>query len=221
MSPDQIGKLSGLIWNGNVDDNGLQVLAKAAAVLWPSTASSFEDIIRGLILELGQLRSAGQQQAKATSENTTALIENTAAQLRQTGGSAAAARAIGGIISSGLGMAPVLGALARLFRPSEQEKVSPLVKYIGPPTIHFEGVVSRLADYRSEGNMPGNIHGIFPGEWPVEANRTGFEPRTVNITVQVHAMDSRSFVEHSWEIAQAVKEAMLEAHALNDVVMEL
>jgi hypothetical protein len=34
-------------------------------------------------------------------------------------------------------------------------------------------------------------------------------------------MDSRSFLEHSDEIARAVREAMLNSHALNDVVSEL
>jgi hypothetical protein len=41
------------------------------------------------------------------------------------------------------------------------------------------------------------------------------------ITIQVQAIDSRSFQDHSAEIAQAVREAMLNSHALNDVVNEL
>jgi len=41
------------------------------------------------------------------------------------------------------------------------------------------------------------------------------------ITVQVQAMDSRSFLDHSDDIARAVREAILSAHALGDVVNEL
>ena len=41
------------------------------------------------------------------------------------------------------------------------------------------------------------------------------------ITIQVQAMDSRSFLDHRDEIAQAVREAMLNSHSLNDVVSEL
>jgi len=41
------------------------------------------------------------------------------------------------------------------------------------------------------------------------------------VTVQVQAMDSRSFLDHSAEIARAVREAMLNMHSLNDVVSEL
>lgn len=42
-----------------------------------------------------------------------------------------------------------------------------------------------------------------------------------NITIQVQAMDSRSFLDHSAEIAQAVREAMLNMHPLNDVVNDI
>jgi hypothetical protein len=41
------------------------------------------------------------------------------------------------------------------------------------------------------------------------------------VTIQVQAMDSRSFLDHSTEIARAVREAMLNMHSLNDVVSEL
>ena len=40
------------------------------------------------------------------------------------------------------------------------------------------------------------------------------------ITVQVQAMDSRSFLDHSADIAMAVRQAMLESSVLNDVVRE-
>jgi 2C-methyl-D-erythritol 2,4-cyclodiphosphate synthase len=42
-----------------------------------------------------------------------------------------------------------------------------------------------------------------------------------SITVQVNAMDSRSFLDHSDDIAHAVREAILSAHTLTDVVSEL
>jgi hypothetical protein len=46
-------------------------------------------------------------------------------------------------------------------------------------------------------------------------------PASQQITVQVQAMDSRSFMDHSQEIAQAVRDAMLNMHALNDVISDL
>ncbi len=41
------------------------------------------------------------------------------------------------------------------------------------------------------------------------------------ITVQVQAMDSRSFLDHSEEIARAVRQAMLNSNGINDVITEL
>ena len=41
------------------------------------------------------------------------------------------------------------------------------------------------------------------------------------ITVQVQAMDSQSFLDHSDDIAQAVRQAMLNMSSLNDVVSNL
>ena len=41
------------------------------------------------------------------------------------------------------------------------------------------------------------------------------------ITVQVQAMDSQSFLDHSNDIAQAVRQAMLESTTLNDVIREV
>lgn len=41
------------------------------------------------------------------------------------------------------------------------------------------------------------------------------------VTINVQAMDSKSFLDHSQEIARAVREAMLNSHSLNDLVAEL
>jgi hypothetical protein len=42
-----------------------------------------------------------------------------------------------------------------------------------------------------------------------------------NILVQVQAMDSQSFMDHSQDIAQAVRQAMLNMNTLNDVILDL
>jgi hypothetical protein len=41
------------------------------------------------------------------------------------------------------------------------------------------------------------------------------------ITVNVQAMDSQSFLDHSDDIAQAVRQAMLTSTTLNDVIREV
>jgi hypothetical protein len=42
-----------------------------------------------------------------------------------------------------------------------------------------------------------------------------------SILVQVQAMDSQSFMDHSQDIAQAVRQAMLNLHSVNDVILDL
>ena len=61
-----------------------------------------------------------------------------------------------------------------------------------------------------------------PAQWqvgrPVPSAAPVYAPA---VTVQVQAMDSRSFLDHSNEIARAVREAILNSHALGSVVSEL
>ena len=45
--------------------------------------------------------------------------------------------------------------------------------------------------------------------------------QTQSILVQVQAMDSQSFMDHSNDIAQAVRNAMLNLHSVNDVIADL
>ena len=41
------------------------------------------------------------------------------------------------------------------------------------------------------------------------------------MTIQVNAMDSQSFLDHSDDIAMAVKQAILNSSSLNDVISNL
>jgi hypothetical protein len=56
---------------------------------------------------------------------------------------------------------------------------------------------------------------------PAGEQKAGSSSTAPQIHVNVQAMDSRSFLDHSDEIARAVREAMLRSHSINDVVSEL
>jgi hypothetical protein len=45
--------------------------------------------------------------------------------------------------------------------------------------------------------------------------------RPTNVTVNVQAMDSKSFVDHRDDIARAVREALLHSHSLADVIGDI
>ncbi len=54
-----------------------------------------------------------------------------------------------------------------------------------------------------------------------EMVRTGSSAPAPQITVNVQAMDARSFLDRSTDIAAAVRDAMLNLNSINDVVNDL
>ena len=108
---------------------------------------------------------------------------------------------------------PLLSGLIGLFKRDKPEQ-PPLVPYVPPQALRLDGAVAQSThppilqvDYGQDG-LPR----------AVQQSGSTYAPQ---ITVQVQAMDSRSFLDHSAEIARAVREAMLNAHSLNDVLNEL
>lgn len=151
------------------------------------------------------LRTVNEVLAEALSSNTQAVVQNSSSR-----GAAGAASDIGktaaSVLTGGLGLVPLFTSLFRLFRGGSAEEPAPLVRYAAPEPLRVEAD-SRLRriDYSQDG-------------LPRVVERAAVAPQ---ITVQVQAMDSRSFLDHSDEIARAVREAMLNMHSLNDVVSDL
>lgn len=78
---------------------------------------------------------------------------------------------------------------------------------------------------QQQGTSPGSP-GTQPASQSGPANglqsQTGSSSSTPQqITVQVQAMDSQSFLDRSQDIAQAVRHAMLNSHPVNDVISDL
>jgi hypothetical protein len=110
-----------------------------------------------------------------------------------------------------------------------------MVKYAMPDPIYFEGADTGSdvsgADYDQMG-MP-RAYGAAPNRASAQtsgnatpgssssSNSTTSSAAAPQITVNVQAMDSRSFLDHSSEIARAVRDAMLNLNSINDVVNDL
>jgi hypothetical protein len=88
-----------------------------------------------------------------------------------------------------------------------------LRRFALPPSIQVNAGVS-------EGGGQGFAVDNPQGGLPRAASGGGQASAAAQITVQVRAMDSRSFLDHSGEIAMAVRQAMLESSVLNDVIRE-
>ncbi|MGA2267697.1 MAG: hypothetical protein ABSH44_04420 [Bryobacteraceae bacterium] len=140
------------------------------------------------------------------------------------------------VLESGFGVVPLIAGLLGLFGGGGTPAPSPLVKYAMPAPIDFEsadtGSDMSAADYDQMG-MP-RVYTAAPQRTSTQASGAAAPDSTgggvpsgpggapaPQITVNVQAMDSQSFLDHSREIAQAVRDAMLNLNSINDVVNDL
>lgn len=173
--------------------------------------------LQTIAVQLEQIRPLSREQAAALAENTRAVAANTAERSGQGGvGAEIAERAKGAATTllRGLTLSPLISGLVGWIKGSKTETPVTLTKYAKPAPLRAEA-----------GLAGGGTEGIAEVDYddsgrPRLASGSGriFGPP---ITVQVQAFDSRSFLDHSEEIARAVREALLNAHGLSDVIREL
>jgi hypothetical protein len=154
-----------------------------------------------LASQLSQLSTATQTQSDTFMQNMQVLEQNTNTA---SGGSSAgaAAQTASGILRIGSALSPLITGLIGLFGGGSSSASVPLTTYTAPPSINFAASYGDAASGTSSGAS--------------QSSGTG-QP----LTIQVQAIDSQSFLDHSDEIAQAVRQAMLNSNGLNDVVSDL
>jgi hypothetical protein len=150
--------------------------------------------------QIAQLQSAYAQQAALITANTQAIQSNTSAQ-----GSHSALNTAGSVASSLFGgfglLSPLISGISKLFGGSSTP--APLPVYTPPAPVAISGTLREPAPVSSQ------------------ANGVPQPPAAPHVTVNVSAMDSQSFMDRSADIANAVREAMLNLHPINDVVANL
>jgi hypothetical protein len=133
------------------------------------------------------------------------------------------------VFDSGLGLVPVIGGLFGLFGGGSPAP-PPLVKYAMPERQYFTGADTGngfgQGDYDQMGTPraynAATAGDSTPGSAATAPGGGGSTGGSLHqITVNVQAMDAQSFLDHSNEIAQAVRQAMLNLSSINDVVNEL
>jgi hypothetical protein len=162
--------------------------------------------------QLEQLQTINQSQMAIIEANTSALGANTSSK----GSGASTAGSVGNtlldVLGLGSGLGPLISGLVSLFGGGAGSPTTAVTPYIQPLPVNLQAGFS--------GASAGGASGVDYGE--------GGQPRQTTagavqqqITVQVQAMDSQSFLDRSNDIAAAVRKAMLETSTLNDVIREV
>jgi hypothetical protein len=157
-------------------------------------------------LRLGAIEGALRSPAAAQS-GTAASVSSA----RDDGGALQAAvstvRSRTGLLT-GLAASPIASAVLRLFGGSGEAEQPALPELVRPPSVRIDAA------------LPTAVQSRFTPAGRDGSGLTRRETETTPVTIQVQAMDSRSFLDHSDEIAAAVRQALLNTHALSDVMGE-
>jgi hypothetical protein len=116
----------------------------------------------------------------------------------------------GGLLSGGLGLSSMLSGITSLFGGGDSASAPPvLTPYVHPLPIHLDAGFSDANG--------GSAFGVDAAQGGTPRAMTGGAV-PAQVTIQVQALDSQSFLDHSNDIAMAVRQAMLETTVLNDVI---
>src|SRR6266853_1862783 len=173
---------------------------------------SVTDQLTSMTAQLERLRATNETLAQLVAGQQTAALAAQPSSAGSSGGGGAVLDTITGVLGGGLGLSPLITGLIGLFGGGDSSSVPPpLTPYLRPSPIHLDAGFSDAG-----GGAPFAVDAA-QGSWP-RAVRNG---APTQITVQVHAMDSQSFLDRSHDIAMAVRQAMLETTVLNDVLREV
>jgi hypothetical protein len=202
----------------------LEVSRRQAAEMTQTTQS-----LADLILQADNVRSDFAQETarKAGASSASATSGSSGSGNPGTGsGGSSVLSTVYDVFKSGLGVSPLIQGIMGLFGGGDAPAPAPLVKYALPPAVHFQAAEAngRIAniDYDQNGLPRAYAAPTVPAA-PMGGDEVSGGPvaRGPQITVNVQAMDARSFMDRSNEIALAVRDAMLNSNAINDVVGEL
>jgi len=189
--------------------------------LAPFGAAGSGDQVVSLTQQLALLQTVSQAAIESTKENTKAVETSIAAQSSSGGSSIASTveSTVQGVLGAGLGLSPLITGLLSLFGGggSSTQAPVPLTKFVLQGALNLTAGVSDASPGQTFG--VDNAQGGVPR--PVSTESPAPAPATAQITVQVQTMDSQSFLDHSNDIALAVRRAMLESSVLNDVIREV
>jgi hypothetical protein len=170
------------------------------------STSALTDQLSTIATQLEELQSINQSQTASTEATT-----NTSAQSSGTSTAGSIGDTLLDVLGLGSGLGPLISGLAGLFGGGGSSQTTAVTPYIQPLPINLQAGFS--------GSSAGGASGVDYGEGGQPRQTTAASTQQ-QVTVQVQAMDSQSFLDRSNDIAAAVRKAMLETSTLNDVIRE-
>lgn len=174
-------------------------------------SSGLTDQLTTITQQLQQLQTINQTQIEAMEENTLAVAQNSSSKGSSAGSTASSVGStIGSVLGFGLGLSPLISGLVSLFGGGGgSSQATPLVPYVAPPSVNATAGIN---------SSQAGAFGVDTADGGLPRPQPASTSSSTQITVQVQALDSQSFLDHSDDIAQAVRQAMLESTTLNDVI---
>jgi hypothetical protein len=176
-----------------------------------------------LAQQMQQLETLSQAETQ-TAEGNAQATNQAAAEGPQPSGGASIGSQVGSSLESGLGLglsslSPLISGIMGLFGGGGGGGESVPSPFLMPSSVNVNAGISEGAptqpfavDYASGG---------VPKASTASSSPTASGGGSGQMIVQVQAMDSQSFLDHSDDIAQAVRQAMLQSSVLNDVIREV
>lgn len=183
-------------------------LLKAAPVTPATAGAAFKGTS-----DLGRLAAQVDQLRRSMTPASTPVAVRTKASSVS---NAATSNGAGGIVKiisqflGGSGLSSIVSGIAGVFGGGKPAAPAPLYQFNLPQSVSVEAGVTRRGQF-----VPVN----YSQSGQARPNET--PPPVAQAVPQAMAVDTRWFMDHSEDIASAVKEAMLHSHSINDVVADL
>ncbi len=184
-----------------------------AAPVAPATGSA---VLQGSS-DLGRLAAQVDQLRRSMTPVSTPIAIKTRAS---SSGSSTGGSGTNGIVKvisqflGGSGLGSIVSGIVSLLGGGTADTPVPLYQFELPPSVSVEAGVTRRGQF-----VPVNYSQSGQAR-PNETPQPLAQP-TRQGSLQAMAVDTRWFMDHSEDIASAVKEAMLHSHSINDVVADL
>lgn len=187
------------------------VLREAVAPLESAlTTAPLEDQIGRLTEQMSRLQTVSEAVVDATLGNTRTVASQVLSAVPGVSSGGGIGQSLLGSLGLGLGVMPLIRGLTSLFGGGDGEEAPPLTPFELPASVRVNAGISSA--------VPGTVFSVDQGQGGLPRPVTN--PAPAQVTVQVQALDTQSFLDRSGDIALAVRQAMLESNVLSDVIRE-